>query len=83
MTYPICFRTLLASNVDWGMVILRDTATDEEIWEALLKSDQKQTAFVVDLRAFPRETVDQLFKRLDKKFGPRQNKTYRNVINKI
>jgi hypothetical protein len=65
------------------MVVLKDEFTDEQIWEALLKSDEKQTAFVVDLRVFPRETVDQLFKRLDKKFGPREGRSFRNTINKI
>jgi hypothetical protein len=83
MTYPTCFNNLLNSDIDWGMVVLKDEFSDEQIWEALLKSDEKQTAFVVDLRVFPRETVDQLFKRLDKKFGPRKNKTYRNIKNKI
>lgn len=83
MTYPICFSSLLNSDIDWGMVVLTDNVTDEQIWDALLKSDKKQTAFVVDLRTFPRETVDQLFARLDKQFGPREGKSFRNVINKI
>lgn len=83
MTYPTSFNNLLNSNIDWGMVILADHFTDEEIWEALLKSDKKQTAFIVDLRVFPRETVDQLLGRLDKKFGPRKGKPFRNVLNKI
>lgn len=83
MTCPTSFNNLLNSNVDWGMVVLADHFSDEEIWDALLKSDQKQTAFVVDLRVFPRETVDQLFTRLDKKFGPRKSKPFRNITNKI
>lgn len=83
MTYPICFSSLLKSDIDWGIVILKDEFTDKQIWEALLKSDKKQTAFVVDLRVFPRETVNQLFARLDKQFGPREGKSFRNVINKI
>lgn len=83
MTYPICFSSLLKSDIDWGIVVLKDEFTDKQIWEALLKSDKKQTAFVVDLRVFPRETVNQLFARLDKQFGPREGKSFRNVINKI
>lgn len=80
MTFPICFSRLLNSDVDWGLVVLTDTATDQQIWEALQKSDQKQTAFVVDLRTFPRETVDQLFTRLDKQFGSGEKTKKRNIF---
>lgn len=83
MTCPTSFSNLLNSDIDWGMVVLKDGVPDEEIWDALLKSDKKQTAFIVDLRVFPRETVDQLLARLDKKFGPRKTKKLRTINNKI
>lgn len=73
MNYQTSLINLLNSNVDWGIVVLKDEFSDQQIWEALQKSDKKQTAFVIDLRTFPRETVDQLFARLDKQFSKTKN----------
>lgn len=77
MNYQTSLINLLNSNVDWGIVVLKDEFSDQQIWEALQKSDEKQTAFVIDLRTFPRETVDQLFARLDKQFSNKNNKKHK------
>ena len=77
MNYQTSLINLLNSNVDWGIVVLKDEFSDQQIWEALQKSYEKQTAFVIDLRTFPRETVDQLFARLDKQFSNKNNKKHK------
>ena len=77
MNYQTSLINLLNSNVDQGIVVLKDEFSDQQIWEALQKSDEKQTAFVIDLRTFPRETVDQLFARLDKQFSNKNNKKHK------
>lgn len=82
MTDQTSLTNLLNSNVDWGIVILKDSFTDQQIWEAIQKSDKKQTAFIIDLRTFPRETVDELLKRLDNKFNNKKP-THRITKNKI
>ena len=82
MTDQTSLTNLLNSNVDWGIVILKDNFTDQQIWEAIQKSDKKQTAFIIDLRTFPRETVDELLKRLDNKFNNKKT-THRITKNKI
>lgn len=67
----------------YGIVIIRDGMPDELIWENLCKSDEKITAFLVDLRRFPRETTDQLLVRLNKQFGSKEHKQYKAPKHKI
>lgn len=83
MKYQTSLNNLLGSGVDWGIVVLKDDFTDQQIWEAIQKSDKKQTAFIIDLRIFPRESVNELLKRLDKQFGNGKQKKHREILNKI
>ena len=82
----VTYQNVLSSppkKQGYGIVIIRDGMSDEEIWENIRKSDEKITAFLVDLRAFPRETTDELLSRLDKQFGNRNDKKKNQPRNKL
>lgn len=55
-----------SQNKKKGMAIVTiyDGDSDEIIWDALKGSEEALTAAVVDLRTFPRETIDDLLNRL-------------------
>ena len=57
-----------SQNKKKGMAIVTiyDGDSDEIIWDALKGSEEALTAAVVDLRTFPRETIDDLLNRLYK-----------------
>lgn len=63
-----------SQNKKKGMAIVTiyDGDSDEIIWDALKGSEEALTAAVVDLRTFPRETVDDLLDRLYKEYGNKE-----------
>lgn len=66
---------------EMAIVWVCDGDPDELTWAALKKSDVATTAAIVDLRTFPRETIDELLKRLYNKFGKeKQNRETKNKI---
>ncbi len=70
-----------SQNKKKGMAIVTiyDGDSDEIIWDALKGSEEALTAAVVDLRMFPRETIDDLLNRLYKEHSddaPKDNKRF-------
>ena len=73
-----------SQNKKKGMAIVTiyDGDSDEIIWDALKRSEEALTAAVVDLRTFPRETIDDLLNRLYKEYGDDTPKEIKRFIPK-
>lgn len=73
-----------SQNKKKGMAIVTiyDGDSDEIIWDALKRSEEALTAAVVDLRTFPRETIDDLLNRLYKEYGDNNPKETKRFIPK-
>lgn len=65
-----------------AIVMVYDGDSDEVIWESLKRSEEALTAAVVDLRTFPRETIDDLLNRLYKEYGDKETKGSKRFIPK-
>lgn len=73
-----------SQNKKKGMAIVTiyDGDSDEVIWDALKGSEEALTAAVVDLRTFPRETIDDLLNRLYKEHSGDASKDGKRFIPK-
>ena len=65
-----------------AIVMVYDGDSDEVIWDSLKRSEEALTAAVVDLRTFPRETIDDLLNRLYKEYGGKELKDPKRFIPK-
>lgn len=55
-----------------GIIPLCDGDDDKVVWDAIVESEKCTTAMIVDLRTFPRETVDDYLKRLYNTYGKKE-----------
>jgi len=65
-----------------AIVLVCDGDPDEEIWNRLKRSEEALTAAVVDLRTFPRETIDDLLNRLYREHGGNTKQEVKKFIPK-